>query len=51
MRAKELMEARVDAVFASLREDPTFLALTGAADGRLPVPKTQKMPALSAGTT
>ena len=38
VRAKEMMEARVDAVFASLREDPTFVALTSAADGKLPVP-------------
>ena len=32
------MEARVDAVFASLREDPAFVALTRDADGKLPVP-------------
>ena len=38
VRAKEMMEARVDAVFASLREDPAFVALTKDADGRLPVP-------------
>jgi tetratricopeptide (TPR) repeat protein len=35
VRTKEMMEARVDAVFASLREDPAFVALTSAADGKL----------------
>ena len=45
VRSKEMMEARVDAVFASLREDPQFIALTGAADGRLPIPQNKKMPA------
>jgi tetratricopeptide (TPR) repeat protein len=44
VRSKEMMEARVDAVFASLREDPQFIALTGAADGKLPVPQNKKMP-------
>jgi tetratricopeptide (TPR) repeat protein len=38
VRAKEMMEARVDAVFDSLRQDPTFIALTNDADGRLPIP-------------
>ena len=38
VRSKEMMEARVDAVFASLRQDPQFVALTNGADGRLPVP-------------
>jgi tetratricopeptide (TPR) repeat protein len=38
VRAKEMMEARVDAVFDSLREDPAFVALTSAADGKLPLP-------------
>jgi len=38
VRAKEMMEARVDAVFSSLREDPGFVALTNGADGKLPVP-------------
>ncbi len=38
VRAKEMMEARVDAVFDSLREDPGFVALTSGADGRLPMP-------------
>jgi tetratricopeptide (TPR) repeat protein len=44
VRSKEMMEARVDAVFASLREDPQFIALTGAADGKLPIPQNNKMP-------
>jgi hypothetical protein len=38
VRAKEMMEARVDAVFDSLRADPAFIALTCDADGRLPTP-------------
>jgi tetratricopeptide (TPR) repeat protein len=38
VRSKEMMEARVDAVFASLRQDAEFLALTSGADGRLPIP-------------
>src|SRR5436305_2626627 len=38
VRAKAMMEARVDAVFASLRADPAFVALTSGADGRLPLP-------------
>lgn len=38
VRSKEMMEARVDAVFASLREDPQFMALTKDADGKLPMP-------------
>jgi tetratricopeptide (TPR) repeat protein len=45
VRSKEMIEARVDAVFASLREDPQFLALTGTADGKLPIPQDKKMPA------
>jgi tetratricopeptide (TPR) repeat protein len=48
VRSKEMMEARVDAVFASLREEPQFIALTSAADGKLPVPKENKMPAAAA---
>jgi hypothetical protein len=43
VRSKEMMEARVDAVFASLREDPQFMALTSAADGKLPIPQNKKM--------
>lgn len=38
VRSKEMMEARVDAVFASLMEDHDFMALTSGADGRLPMP-------------
>jgi tetratricopeptide (TPR) repeat protein len=38
VRAKEMMEARVDAVFDSLRQDSSFLALTNGADGRLQMP-------------
>jgi tetratricopeptide (TPR) repeat protein len=38
VRSKEMMEARVDAVFASLMQDKDFMALTSGADGRLPVP-------------
>ena len=41
VRAKEMMEARVDIVFASLRNDAAFMALTNAADGRLPMPMNQ----------
>ena len=39
VRSKEMMEARVDAVFASLMKDPDFIALTSGADGRLPLPQ------------
>jgi tetratricopeptide (TPR) repeat protein len=35
VRTKEMMEARVDAVFASLKSDPQFIALTNGADGKL----------------
>jgi tetratricopeptide (TPR) repeat protein len=38
VRSKEMMEARVDAVFDSLRADKGFLDLTKFADGRLPMP-------------
>ena len=38
VRSKEMMEARVDAVFDTLREDPSFVALTRGADGKLPMP-------------
>jgi len=38
VRAKEMMEARVDAVFDSLRHDSAFLALTSGADGKLQMP-------------
>ena len=44
-----MMEARVDAVFDSIRFDRDFIALTDGADGKLPVPMkgmpaTQAMP-------
>ncbi len=32
------MEARVDAMFDSIRTDREFVALTKGADGRLPMP-------------
>ncbi len=38
VRSKEMMEARVDAVFASLAADAGFKSLTSGADGRLPTP-------------
>ena len=38
VRSKEMMEARVDAVFDSLRDDSDFLALTRHADGKLQMP-------------
>ncbi len=38
VREKEMMEARVDAVFDSIRFDREFIALTRGADGKLPVP-------------
>ena len=37
VRSKEMMEARVDAVFASLIGDQAFMHLTSGADGRLPM--------------
>jgi tetratricopeptide (TPR) repeat protein len=40
VRSEEMMEARVDEVFASLRSDPEFLQLTSLADGRLPMKMT-----------
>jgi len=43
VRSKEMMEARVDAVFASLMKDPGFIALTSGADGRLPLPQDRGM--------
>jgi tetratricopeptide (TPR) repeat protein len=47
VRAKEMMEARVDAVFESIRTDREFVALTNDADGRLPIPM-KGMPATQA---
>jgi tetratricopeptide (TPR) repeat protein len=41
VRSKEMMEARVDAVFASLYQEPAFVALTAGADGRLPLPMSK----------
>ena len=38
VREKEMMEARVDAVFDSIRYDSSFLALTSGADGKLQMP-------------
>jgi tetratricopeptide (TPR) repeat protein len=38
VREKEMMEARVDAVFDSIRSDSAFMALTSGADGKLPMP-------------
>jgi tetratricopeptide (TPR) repeat protein len=38
VRTKEMMEARVDAVFDTIRRDPAFVALTAGADGKLPMP-------------
>ena len=43
VRAKEMMEARVDAVFDSIRDDSAFMALTSGADGKLPMPMKMKM--------
>ncbi len=42
VRSKEMMEARVDAVFASLKDDSTFVALTSGADGMLDGAKPMK---------
>jgi tetratricopeptide (TPR) repeat protein len=47
VRAKEMMEARVDAVFQSIRTDREFVALTRGADGKLPIPM-KGMPATQA---
>jgi len=44
VRSKEMMEARVDAVFASLRNDSAFLALTKDADGKLQMPGSMSAP-------
>ncbi|HLW99350.1 MAG TPA: tetratricopeptide repeat protein [Candidatus Acidoferrales bacterium] len=40
VRSKEMMEARVDAVFLSIRSDPTFVALTKDSDGKLDPSRT-----------
>jgi tetratricopeptide (TPR) repeat protein len=39
VRSKEMMEARVDAVFASIAKDPEFISMTAGADGKLPMKK------------
>jgi tetratricopeptide (TPR) repeat protein len=41
VRSKEMMEARVDAVFASIVKDPEFLTLTAGADGKLPMSRNR----------
>ena len=41
VRSKEMMEARVDAVFASIVKDPEFVSLTSGADGKLPMPRNR----------
>lgn len=43
VRGEEMMEARVDAVFDSLRSDQEFLALTAKADGRMKMPAGHTM--------
>lgn len=45
VRQKEMMEARVDAVFDSLRTDVAFLELTKHADGMLPMPMSPRQAA------
>jgi tetratricopeptide (TPR) repeat protein len=40
VRGEEMMEARVDEMFATLRDDPRFLQLTAMADGMLPMKMT-----------
>jgi tetratricopeptide (TPR) repeat protein len=47
VRTKEMMEARVDAVFESIRTDREFVALTKGADGKLAIPM-KGMPATQA---
>ncbi len=42
VRSKEMMEARVDAVFDSIRTDAAFVKLTEFADGLLPLPATPR---------
>ncbi|MEO6656044.1 MAG: tetratricopeptide repeat protein [Pyrinomonadaceae bacterium] len=42
VRTKEMMEARVDAVFASIVKDKDFLDLTKFADGKLPMVMSPK---------
>ena len=40
VRSEEMMEARVDEMFASIRNDPRFMQLTAMADGMLPMRPT-----------
>jgi len=47
VRSKEMMEARVDAVFDSIRKDSDFLALTKGADGKLPIPMAKTVTSTS----
>jgi tetratricopeptide (TPR) repeat protein len=42
VRSKEMMEARVDAVFLSIRTDPTFVAMTKDSDGKLDQGRTME---------
>jgi tetratricopeptide (TPR) repeat protein len=42
VREKEMMEARVDAVFDSIRHDTAFMELTKYADGKLPMPMSPR---------
>ena len=42
VRSEEMMEARVDAVFDSIRNDPEFIKLTAFADGKLPMPMSPR---------
>lgn len=42
VRTKEMMEARVDFMFNSIRHDANFMALTKHADGRLPMVMSPK---------
>lgn len=44
VRSEEMMEARVDAVFASIRNDPDFVALTSGADGKLDASRIMARP-------
>jgi len=46
VRSKEMMEARVDAVFISIRNDPMFVALTSGADGKLSPSKPMWAPCI-----
>lgn len=42
VRSKEMMEARVDAVFDAIRTDAAFVKLTEFADGLLPLPASPR---------